>query len=70
MDVSAAVPVTRQLNQARERLDYAEGLRRAGLSPRLVPPLPELTDQECVALSQEFDAYSYDALRKAFPKRY
>lgn len=69
MDLSSAVRPTRELSAAREKLQYADGLRRAGLRSTLAGVLPELTDQECAVLSQEFEAYTYESIRRAFPLR-
>lgn len=64
MDLKSVVTETRELTLARKLLRA----RAAGMLPVRPSVMPELTDQECAALALQTD-FTYDAIRKAFPKR-
>ena len=70
MDCTGLVKDTEALRMARFHIKRHAMMKAMGSRYSPTAMLPELTDQECAVLSQEFDAYSYDAIRKAFPKRY
>lgn len=64
MDLNAVVTETKELTRARQLLKA----RASGMMPVKPSYMPELTDQECAALALQTD-FTYDAIRKAFPKR-
>lgn len=64
MDLNAVVTETQELTRARQLLKA----RASGMMPVKPKVIPELTDQECAALALQTD-FTYDAIRKAFPKR-
>lgn len=63
----AVVPKSYRLKQARKLLDDRLRLKAIGITAPPTGEVPELTDQECALLALEYESYSYDALRKAFP---
>jgi len=69
MDVSSQVPKTPEYTQAHKLLTDRLRLRAMGIKAPPTGPLPELTDLECIRLSQEFDTYTYNAIRAAFSMR-
>ena len=70
MDVAGVAKETHELRRARQLLVDRQRLLTLGFKAPPTAAVPDLTDQECAVLSQEFDAYSYDAIRSAFTKRY
>lgn len=51
-------------------MTYHKALRARGIPWKPQDALPELTDRECIKINEQFDGYSYDEIRKAFPKDY
>jgi hypothetical protein len=70
MDVSGAVKETHELRRARQLLIERQQLLSIGIKSPPTAAIPDLTDQECAILSQQFSGYTYEAIRDAFGKRY
>lgn len=70
MDLSSVIKRTPELTQAERLINQRLYLRKVlGCDPPPTGKIPELTDQECCYLSQQFDEYTYYDIRKAFPVR-
>ena len=69
MDVSNHVPTTPEYTRAHKLLTDRLRLKGLGIKAPPTAKLPELTDLECIRFSQEFEQYTYEAIRRAFRLR-